>query len=381
LRVAAHDAVEYDSGGGGAKPLSNTGSHAPEPAANHAAPKAVPSGAFDSQWYVHLAGQAQGPFSGDEIRQMVREGKIAETDLLCRAGDSAWTQAKNDPIIGPAFSARHPAMVVGGALSAKRVAIPVAAVAVILIALAWFGRPYYAQLTGGAEPRDITGAIPTGRAATAASPDLDRDRDAAFDSDAAVQVGQRAVLYEEDKSDPAGKRYVGSAVWRTERVVPSPGQPPEIAIRADIEIPEQNIALRWSLQRNDDKGLPASHTVEVRFTLPPDFPHGSISNVPGLRMKQSESSRGEPLVGLAVKVTANFFLVGLSAADADVRRNLYLLRQRPWLDIPFLYEDGKRAIIAVEKGVSGDRAFAEAMLGSGDANESNILSTPRGAGR
>ena len=37
--------------------------------------------------------------------------------------------------------------------------------------------------------------------------------------------------------------------------------------------------------------LPASHTVEVMFTLPPDFPHGGITNIPGVLMKQSEPER------------------------------------------------------------------------------------------
>jgi hypothetical protein len=178
-------------------------------------------------------------------------------------------------------------------------------------------------------------------------------------------VAQKVVLYEEDQSDPAGKRYVGSAVWRTDRVAPAPGQPAQIAIRADIDIPEQKIGMRWSLRRNDDKALPASHTVEIMFTLPADFPHGGISNIPGVLMKQGESTRGVPLVGLAVKVTNNFFLVGLSSVDADMQQNLRLLKERSWFDIPVVYGDGKRAIIAIEKGTPGERAFADAFAAWG----------------
>jgi len=174
-------------------------------------------------------------------------------------------------------------------------------------------------------------------------------------------VAQKVVLYEEDPNDPAGKRYVGSAVWRTEAVPPAPGQAPDLAIRADIEIPEQKISARWSLRRNDDKALPASHTVEVMFTLPPDFPHGGITNIPGVLMKQSESTRGVPLAGLAVKVTNNFFLIGLSSVEGDRARNIQLLKERAWFDIPVVYNDGRRAIIAIEKGTPGERAFARAF--------------------
>jgi len=38
-------------------------------------------------------------------------------------------------------------------------------------------------------------------------------------------------------AEPNGKRFVGSAIWRTESVTPAPGQPHELAVRADIEGP------------------------------------------------------------------------------------------------------------------------------------------------
>jgi len=174
-------------------------------------------------------------------------------------------------------------------------------------------------------------------------------------------LAQKVVLYEEDQTNPNGTQFVGSAVWRTERVAPGPGQKPDVVVRAEVEIPEQKVSVRLSLRRNDDKQLPASHTVEIVFTLPPDFSHGGISNIPGILMKQGETTRGVPLNGVAVKVTTNFFLIGLSAVDVDMQRNVQLLKERSWFDIPVVYGDGKRAIIAIEKGTPGERAFTEAF--------------------
>jgi hypothetical protein len=174
-------------------------------------------------------------------------------------------------------------------------------------------------------------------------------------------VAQRVVLYEEDPNDQQGKRYVGSVIWRTETVSPGPGLAPELAVRADVEIPERHITMTWSLRRNTDPALPASHTIEIMFNLPADFPGGGIANVPGILMKQSEQARGTPLAGLAVKVTNGFFLIGLSAVEADQQRNMQLLRERPWFDIPIVYTNGGRAILALEKGTPGDRAFADAF--------------------
>jgi hypothetical protein len=177
----------------------------------------------------------------------------------------------------------------------------------------------------------------------------------------AASVAQKVVLYDEDPNDPQGKRYVGSALWRTETVSPGPGLAPELAIRADVEIPERRLRMTWSLRRNTDKALPASHTIEVMFTLPADFAEGGIGNVPGILAKQNEQARGAPLAGLAVKVTNGYFLIGLSAVDVDVTRNIQLLKERDWFDIPVVYTSGKRAILAIEKGTPGARAFEEAF--------------------
>jgi len=188
---------------------------------------------------------------------------------------------------------------------------------------------------------------------------------AAPNSQSGPAVAQRVVLYEEDPGNPQGKQYVGSAIWRTETVSPGSGLAPELQIRADVSIPDRKMNVTWSLRRNTDQALPASHTIEIMFNLPPDFVGGGVANVPGVLMKESEQARGVPLAGLAVKVTNGFFLIGLSAVDADVQRNMQLLKDRPWFDIPVVYNNGGRAILALEKGPSGDRAFADAFAAWG----------------
>jgi hypothetical protein len=174
-------------------------------------------------------------------------------------------------------------------------------------------------------------------------------------------VAQRVVLYEEDPNDPQGKRAVGSAIWRTEAISPGTGKPPELAVRADIEIPERKISMTWTLRRDTDQSRSTSHTIEIMFKLPSDFPSGGILNVPGIWMKQAEQTQGTALAGLAVKVTTGYFLIGLSAAPADKDRNVQLLKERPWFDIPIVYTNNRRAILAMEKGTPGERAFAQAF--------------------
>lgn len=176
---------------------------------------------------------------------------------------------------------------------------------------------------------------------------------------------QRAVLYVEDAADPVGKRYVGWATWRTGTASPGPGQPPEIAIDAEIEVPERKLALTWSLRRNGDRTLPASHVVEITFKVPADFPFGSVANVPGILMKPAEQTRGVALAGAAVKVTGAYFMFGLSNKPPDKQRNLELLNERGWIDIPMICGNNRRAILAVEKGAAGTRVFDEVLAAWG----------------
>jgi hypothetical protein len=180
-------------------------------------------------------------------------------------------------------------------------------------------------------------------------------------SENVAPVAQRVVLYDEDPSDPKGKQYVGSVIWRTEPIKASGNQKPDVAVRADIEIPDRKFKMTMSFRRNTDTSLPASHTAELTFILPQDFSGGGVGNVPGILMKSNEQARGTPLAGLAVKVTDGFFLVGLSNVDSDRARNLQLLKERSWFDVPLVYVNQRRAIIAIEKGAPGERAFNDAF--------------------
>lgn len=175
-------------------------------------------------------------------------------------------------------------------------------------------------------------------------------------------VAQRAVLYEENPSGGGQQlqTFVGTVVWKTETVSPGPGRPPELGLRIEVEIPDRKMTVLMTVRRNPDTTLPASHTVEVQFTTPGD-PFGGVSNVPGLRAKTTETAQGAPLSGLVVRVMPGFFLIGLSAIDADREQNLMLLRERGWLDLPFVYNNGRRAVLVIEKGGPGERVVNEAL--------------------
>jgi hypothetical protein len=189
-------------------------------------------------------------------------------------------------------------------------------------------------------------------------------RSAAPPAAQAPAVGQTATLYEEN---PGGaqqfQNFAGTVVWRTETVAVGPGRAPDLALRADIDIPDRKMSVKLILRRNMDASFPASHTLEVQFTNPGD-PFGGVSNVRGMRGKNAEAANGS-VFGLSEpeKIKEGDILFALP--DTQLEQNIQLLRDRPWFDIAFFYNNGRRAVLAFEKGTPGERAVSQALAAWG----------------
>ncbi|MBT9288774.1 hypothetical protein [Prosthecodimorpha staleyi] len=181
--------------------------------------------------------------------------------------------------------------------------------------------------------------------------------------DAAVPpIAQKAQLLEEGAGGSAQNQInAGRVVWRTVRESPGAGKPPVTMIKARVEVPDRGLVLNLSIQPNSDNSFPASHLIELKFEVPADFDNKGVSNVPGLILKQTETARGDPLVGAAARISAGFFWIALSAPEAEKQRNLGLLKERGWIDIPILFDNGKRGILTLEKNGAGDRVVADAL--------------------
>lgn len=183
---------------------------------------------------------------------------------------------------------------------------------------------------------------------------------------AAAGTAARAVLLEETPGGAQPQTFEGTVSWKTETVNAGPGLPPDIGLRGDVVIPERKMSMSFVLRRNTDQTLPASHTIELGFKLPDDFPFGGIANVDGVRLTPSPQAIGSPLAGLAVRVNPTLFLVGLSEKSADRQRNVTLLQAYPWIVAMVSYTNGKKALLAFEKGTAGDQAFNDAFSAWGE---------------
>ncbi len=178
----------------------------------------------------------------------------------------------------------------------------------------------------------------------------------------AIPVSQRAALLVDAPQDPQKvKTYVGTVVWRTESVSPGQDQPLSTAVRADVDIPDADLTMSMVLKKNTEPQFPASHTMEFHFTRQAGNTLGPIKqiNVPEMR-KDDSTPTGDPLAGVPVAITQDYFLVGLSHGAAEPG-NLALLEQRNWVDVSLLFASGKVAKITFEKGSTGQRIFDDAI--------------------
>ncbi|MCP4380677.1 MAG: hypothetical protein GY798_04530 [Hyphomicrobiales bacterium] len=180
--------------------------------------------------------------------------------------------------------------------------------------------------------------------------------------DAASSAGtigvQKAILYEEPVGATEDAELVGIDGEVTWQYVDSGPNGPEV--QAVLNVPGRG-AVRLGLHRNADETLPASHLVQVTVDTPASFPGGGINEIPSIVLKPSEGDRGQQLVGAALKVADGFFWIALSANQNDIATNLALLRTKDWIDLPFVYANGQRALLTFEKGSAGEQVFETAL--------------------
>jgi hypothetical protein len=169
-----------------------------------------------------------------------------------------------------------------------------------------------------------------------------------------------ALLVEAPEEANKIKTYLGTVVWRLDNVSGGSGQPVGTAIHADVDIPGDKWKVSFTLQKNTDPSLPASHTITINFYPQADSPSGGVKQINVVQMRQDNAPRGESLIGVPVPIMDNSFLIGLTRGTAETT-NLELIKSRLWFDIPIGLTNGKIAKLTFEKGAAGARAVDEAL--------------------
>lgn len=176
-----------------------------------------------------------------------------------------------------------------------------------------------------------------------------------------IPIGEVAYLYEEGSAGSGATRTNAAITWELRQESLNAGSPPESVIVGKMDIPEKNASIDIVLKRNIDAAVSASHMIEVQFNLPPNFQGKSVESIARFVMKATEEAPGEPLAAVPVKVSEGNFLIALDNLQQAVTLNTQLLQNSSWIDVPIVYGTGKRALLTLEKGGTGERVFTEAF--------------------
>lgn len=171
---------------------------------------------------------------------------------------------------------------------------------------------------------------------------------------------EKMFLYEERIGESSPTAIQGSVIWSVQHETDQAGKQ-ESTVQANVTVPERNLSALVTFKRNSDPSLPASHLIEVVFSLPPNFEGGSIESVQRISMKRTEQDRGDALIAVPAKITDDFHMVALNDYPDARKANLQLLQTRDWIDIPITYRNGRRALITIQKGATGTEAFNKAI--------------------
>ncbi|MBY5405264.1 hypothetical protein [Rhizobium leguminosarum] len=177
---------------------------------------------------------------------------------------------------------------------------------------------------------------------------------------APVGSSQKMFLYEERIGQSSPTAIEGSVVWSVQHEAGQDGRQ-EATVQGNVTVPERNLSALVTFKRNSDPSLPASHLVEIVFSVPPNFEGGSIESVQRISMKRTEQDRGDALIAVPAKITDDFHMIALNDYPDARKANLDLMSTRNWIDIPITYRNGRRALLTMEKGGTGTDAFNTAI--------------------
>ncbi|QCM00605.1 hypothetical protein CFBP6624_10980 [Agrobacterium tumefaciens] len=177
---------------------------------------------------------------------------------------------------------------------------------------------------------------------------------------AAAATGDRMFLYEEVLGQTVPTAIQGSVSWSLQQENDAEGKPSP-TVQGQITVPGRGLSALITFKRNTDPSLPASHLIEIVFSVSPGFEGGAIDSVQRIAMKSTEQDRGNALIAVPAKITDDFHMIALNDFPDAMKTNLELLKSRNWIDIPVSYRNGRRALLTLQKGNDGIAAFDKAL--------------------
>lgn len=170
---------------------------------------------------------------------------------------------------------------------------------------------------------------------------------------APVMATNRAfMVLEVQGSSP--NQFEGKTTWS---FAPDPSLKGQRSLRAAITFPQAQMSIDFSIARNTDAAISASHTVMVVFETLVE----KVKEMSAVEWRERENQAGTLLAGIVVPIQENVFMIGLDKGEAALARNMDLMRSQKWMVFEFRLVNGRRGAILIEKGAGGEQAISDAL--------------------
>lgn len=174
----------------------------------------------------------------------------------------------------------------------------------------------------------------------------------------AVPVQQRALLIEQALTGTEPVVTPGTVTWTYDASAPDGA-----TLVADVAIPTTTVRVQIRIRENNDAGMPASHLIELSAPSAAGLPGGGLDDVLVPVMKATFEEVGEQLAGSrSVAVTPTVFWIALLDDAPSRAKNIRLLGDQKFMDIPLIYTGGRRAFLTLELGAAGEQLVDQAIL-------------------
>jgi hypothetical protein len=203
----------------------------------------------------------------------------------------------------------------------------------------------------------LRASVPPGKQLNAQSGSEAADQSLDASSRAFPETARAAMVIGSD-SPLNPEVSLGSTVWST--ILPAPGQPARVAVKADADIPDLKMHATMTLRKNTDPTLQATHTIDLKFSFAEGASITGVNDVEP-KMRNLGSTASETLRSFKVKISDVYFLIALAKGDQDAAHNLDLMQTRAWFDFPLLLKDNRIAKLVFEKSTKGEAMLAKAF--------------------
>ena len=164
-------------------------------------------------------------------------------------------------------------------------------------------------------------------------------------------------LFEEVGDRLPEMRVAGKARWQLVKAATEGGLSPLPVVYAELDVPGRFNA-RLKFQRSAHESWPATYALDLNFRRRASL---FIHDVQGIELSSGMERRILKTTRRVHVKNNQHFIVDLLDKSEDGQRNVDIIRGAEWVELPIVYDNGMRAVLAISLGSLAKKSFDQAI--------------------